>query len=56
MTVAAATFLATVVAAKPLVLGYGSTGAAAATVAGGLASFLVVSTVLARELRRVDTD
>ena len=44
----------TVVTAVPLVIGYGITGAAAAMVAGGLASFLVMTFVLARELRRVD--
>jgi hypothetical protein len=54
VTVAADTFLVTVVTAVPLVLGYGITGAESATVAGGLASFLVMISVLARDLRQVD--
>ncbi len=54
VTVAAATFLVTVVTAVPLVLGYGITGAESVTVAGGLASFLVMISVLARDLRQVD--
>lgn len=51
----AATFLLTIGLAFPLIRAYGIAGAAAALVAGAVASLVVMTGVLARELRRVDT-
>lgn len=49
-----ATFLATIIPAYPFISAFGITGAAGAMLTGALASLVVMTTVLLRELRRVD--
>lgn len=51
----AATFVAIAVAAVPLITAYGILGAAVAMLCGAMASFLVMTWVLVRRLRIVDT-
>ncbi len=50
----AATFVTTVVLAVPLINAYGITGAAGAILGGSLASVVVMTAVLSRELRTLD--